>query len=61
MAVQNPVGGHEETLEGSMDFNGIDGILRTGWYVTARGGCERGNGSTVKVNREQNDLYQYPP
>ena len=44
-----------------MDFNSIDGILRTGRYMTARGGRERGDGSTVKVNREQNDLYQYPP
>lgn len=59
--MQNPVGGHEETLEGAMDFNSIDGILRTGRYMTARGGRERGDGSTVKVNREQNDLYQYPP
>jgi len=61
MAVQNPVGGHEETLDGAMDFNGIDSILGTGWDVTARCWCKRGNGSTVKVNRKQNDLYQYPP
>ena len=51
----------KKPLKGPCDFNSIDGILRTGRYMTARGGRERGDGSTVKVNREQNDLYQYPP
>jgi hypothetical protein len=35
MTTQNPPDGHEKTTEGSMAFNGINGILGTGGSETA--------------------------
>jgi hypothetical protein len=60
MAVQNSVGSHQETFEGSMNLYGINGILRTGRNMPAGGRSQRRDGSTVKINRQQHDLYQNP-
>ncbi len=55
MAVQNAFGGQIETLERTVNFYRINGILRAGWYMAARVGEQRRDGSAVKVNRNQQD------
>ena len=60
MAMQNPVGGHQKSFQRAVNFNRIDGILRTGWDVPARGWRKWRDGCPVKVHRQKHDLSKYP-
>lgn len=61
VAVKDSVGSHQKSLERAVDFNRVDGILRTGRYMAAGGVGERRDGSPIKIDRKKYDLYQYPP
>jgi len=61
VAVQNAVGGQQKTLEGSMNLDSINGILRTGRNMPAGSRCQGRDGCPVKIDRQQYDLYQNPP
>jgi hypothetical protein len=60
MAMEDSVGGDQESLEWAMDFNCLNGILRTGRNMAAGGVGKRREDSPVKIDRKKYDLYQYP-
>jgi len=59
--MEDSVGCHQESFEGTVNFNRINSILRAGGYMTAGGVGEWRNGSPVKIDRQKYNLYQNPP
>lgn len=52
VAFHDPARAKVDTLEGAMNLNGIDGILRAGGLMAAGGGGKGRNGIFIEVDRE---------
>jgi len=53
MAMEDPVGGHQEALHRTMNIDRIDGILRTGGNMTAGGWGHGRDNPAVDINRQE--------